>query len=71
MGDAVELTTVADDEAVVHDGFDIRVYDGLEPDTEWDGFAPGSPEANDTSMSAAPHHGCAGASHMRLARSTP
>jgi 3',5'-cyclic-AMP phosphodiesterase len=36
----MELTTVADDEAVVHDGFDIRVYDGLEPDTvyEYDGF---------------------------------
>lgn len=36
----MELTTVADDEAVVHDGFDVRVYDGLEPDTvyEFDGF---------------------------------
>jgi predicted phosphodiesterase len=37
----MELTTVADDFAVVHDGFDVRVYDGLEPDTdyEYDGFA--------------------------------
>jgi Icc protein len=37
----MELTTVADDEAVVHDGMDVRVYDGLEPDTayEYDGFA--------------------------------
>jgi Icc protein len=36
----MELTTVADDEAVVHDGMDVRVYDGLEPDTvyEYDGF---------------------------------
>jgi 3',5'-cyclic AMP phosphodiesterase CpdA len=36
----VELTTVADDEAVVHDGSEVRVYDGLEPDTvyEYDGF---------------------------------
>lgn len=36
-----ELTTVADDEAVVHDGSDVRVYDGLAPDTdhEIDGFA--------------------------------
>jgi 3',5'-cyclic-AMP phosphodiesterase len=36
----MELTTVADDEAVVHDGLDVRVYDGLEPDTvyEYDGF---------------------------------
>jgi len=37
----VELTTVADDEAVVHDGFVVRRYDGLEPDHvyEYDGFA--------------------------------
>ena len=36
----MELTTVADDHAVVHDGLDVRVYDGLEPDTvyEYDGF---------------------------------
>jgi predicted phosphodiesterase len=36
----MELTTVADDEAVVHDGFAVRTYDGLEPDTvyEYDGF---------------------------------
>jgi 3',5'-cyclic-AMP phosphodiesterase len=36
----VELTTVADDFAVVHDDFDVRVYDGLEPDHfyEYDGF---------------------------------
>ena len=36
-----ELTTVADDEAVVHDGGTMRRYDGLEPDTdhEIDGFA--------------------------------
>ena len=37
----MELTTVADDFAVVHDDFDVRVYDGLEPDHqyEYDGFA--------------------------------
>lgn len=37
----MELTTVADDEAVVHDGIDVRVYDGLQPDYlyEYDGFA--------------------------------
>ena len=37
----MELTTVADDEAVVHDGMAVRTYDGLEPDTayEYDGFA--------------------------------
>lgn len=37
----MELTTVADDEAVVHDGLDVRRYEGLEPDTayEYDGFA--------------------------------
>lgn len=36
----MELTTVADDHAVVHDGLDVRVHDGLEPDTvyELDGF---------------------------------
>lgn len=36
----MDLTTVADDEAVVHDGMDIRTYDGLNPDTlyEFDGF---------------------------------
>lgn len=36
----MELTTVADDEAVVHDGFDVRVYDELEPETvySFDGF---------------------------------
>lgn len=35
-----ELTTVADDEAVVHDGAQVRRYDGLAPDTdhEIDGF---------------------------------
>jgi predicted phosphodiesterase len=37
----VELTTVADDFAVVHDGFEVRTYDGLEPDTDYhlDGFS--------------------------------
>ena len=37
---AMELTTVADDHAVVHDGLAVRVHDGLEPDTvyELDGF---------------------------------
>lgn len=36
-----ELTTVADDEAVVHDGAIVRRYENLEPDTdhEIDGFA--------------------------------
>jgi 3',5'-cyclic-AMP phosphodiesterase len=36
----MELTTVADDEAVVHDGVEVRVHDGLAPDTvyELDGF---------------------------------
>lgn len=36
----MELTTVADDEAVVHDGFAVRTYDDLEPDHvyEYDGF---------------------------------
>jgi Icc protein len=36
----MDLTTVAEDEAVVHDGMDVRVYDGLAPDTlqELDGF---------------------------------
>ena len=35
-----ELTTVADDEAVIHDGMSVRRYDGLAPDTEHelDGF---------------------------------
>src|SRR5262245_40442441 len=31
-----ELTTVADDEAVVFDGVDVRDYVDLEPDTEYD-----------------------------------
>jgi Icc protein len=37
----MELTSVADDAAVVHDGLDVRRYDGLEPDHlyEFDGFA--------------------------------
>lgn len=37
----MELTTVADDEAVVHDGFAVRRYEDLEPDRvyELDGFA--------------------------------
>lgn len=37
----MELTTVADDEAVVHDGATVRVHAGLEPDTdhELDGFS--------------------------------
>ena len=37
----MELTTVADDQAVVHDGLEVRRYDDLEPDTvyEFDGFA--------------------------------
>jgi predicted phosphodiesterase len=36
----MELTTVADDEAVVHDGLVVRTYPDLEPDTvyEYDGF---------------------------------
>jgi len=36
-----ELTTVADDEAVVHEGLEVRRYDGLTPDTpyEIEGFA--------------------------------
>jgi Icc protein len=36
-----ELTTVADDEAVIHDGASVRRFDGLAPDTEHeiDGFA--------------------------------
>ncbi|MEZ5142545.1 MAG: metallophosphoesterase [Acidimicrobiales bacterium] len=36
----MELTTVADDEAVVHDGLVVRTYEGLEPDHvyEYDGF---------------------------------
>lgn len=37
----MELTTVADDVAVVFDDFDVRIYDGLEPDQdyEYDGVA--------------------------------
>jgi len=37
----VELTTVADDHAVVHDGLAVRRYDDLQPDSlyELDGFA--------------------------------
>jgi 3',5'-cyclic AMP phosphodiesterase CpdA len=37
----MELTSVSDDAAVVHDGLDVRRYDGLEPDHlyEFDGFA--------------------------------
>ena len=36
----MELTTVADDEAVVHDGLEVHRYADLEPDTayERDGF---------------------------------
>jgi len=36
-----ELTTVADDEAVVHDGHEVRTHAGLAPDTDYDldGFA--------------------------------
>jgi len=35
-----DLTTVADDEAVVHDGMEVQVHAGLEPDTAYsiDGF---------------------------------
>jgi Icc protein len=36
VGRHVELTTVADDEAVVHDGLDVRVHEGLDPETEYD-----------------------------------
>jgi 3',5'-cyclic-AMP phosphodiesterase len=32
----MDITTVADDLAVIHDGLDVRRYDGLEPDTEHD-----------------------------------
>jgi predicted phosphodiesterase len=37
----MELTTVADDFAVVHDGMDVRRYDELEPDHDYelDGFS--------------------------------
>lgn len=37
----MELTTVGDDVAVVHDGTEVRRYEGLEPDTvhDIDGFA--------------------------------
>jgi 3',5'-cyclic AMP phosphodiesterase CpdA len=36
----MDLTTVADDEAVIHDGLEVRTYGGLEPDTlqEIEGF---------------------------------
>jgi len=36
----MELTTVSDDDAVVHDGFEVRRYADLEPDSvyERDGF---------------------------------
>ena len=33
---SIELTTVADDEVVIYDGPDVRRYDGLEPDTEYE-----------------------------------
>jgi predicted phosphodiesterase len=38
---ALELTSVADDEAVVHDGAEVRCYTGLTPDTdhELEGFS--------------------------------
>jgi predicted phosphodiesterase len=36
VDEPVELTTVADDEAVIHDGPDVRAHPGLEPDTEHD-----------------------------------
>jgi predicted phosphodiesterase len=41
MTSVAELTTVADDEAVVHDGITVRRFDGLAPDTdhEIDGFS--------------------------------
>jgi len=32
----MDITTVADDLVVIHDGLDVRRYDGLEPDTEHD-----------------------------------
>jgi 3',5'-cyclic-AMP phosphodiesterase len=32
----MDITTVADDLAVIHDGLDVRRHDGLEPDTEHD-----------------------------------
>lgn len=32
----MELTTVADDEAVFHDGLDVHRYEGLEPDTDYE-----------------------------------
>jgi predicted phosphodiesterase len=32
----LELTTVADDHAVAFDGGDVHVYDGLQPDTEYE-----------------------------------
>ena len=33
---SVELTTVSDDGAVFHDGEEVLVHDGLEPDTEYE-----------------------------------
>ncbi|HEX4868101.1 MAG TPA: metallophosphoesterase [Acidimicrobiales bacterium] len=36
MPTAAELTTVADDEAIVHDGAAVRRYDGLAPDTDYE-----------------------------------
>ena len=40
MSVAMELTTVADDHAVIHDGAEVHRMDGLEPDTpyEFEGF---------------------------------
>ena len=32
----MDITTVADDLVVIHDGLDVRRYDGLSPDTEHD-----------------------------------
>jgi predicted phosphodiesterase len=36
VGHAVELTTVADDEAVFHQGTDVLRYEGLEPGTDYE-----------------------------------
>lgn len=36
MPSVVDLTTVADDEVVFHEGVDVRRYDGLEPDTVYE-----------------------------------
>ena len=72
---AIELTTVADDEAVVYDGGRVTAHDGLTPDTDYDldGIAfrtlarPGgerlatSPPST-TSTSARPCAGCSRAS---------